>query len=839
MSIVKQANKGMKVKKSTQADIRRVNLLDDNTVREGMLIDGVVAFNKLNPAIQNSMSDSWQNWVGEPYDDQPSSAANPRGLNFDDLKVSFSFERVTIDKIRPIEGEKDDNKRLVWEIIAPQKDKRCRMMGTWNTQTTSNGTRTSIVSPPSGYTDMILSITFVGTGLNILHYAHPTARLDCDIYVDGVDSGNDYSSTGLQGIGGGRNVDTNTVFNLVSGLSYGVHTVELIPNNANGSRDIHLYGFEVITIDSDELKCRAGDCYIKNQKVSKSVVTSWANPDGTQDSDGVTVNSPNRGAKVLECLDEDGNRKFYTTNTDNSHKYFNNTDHSNEEVQKYYNWRSFGVGRGDDFSQLFSTSDHAFTMDDNLTSLVCEDCTHSSAGYSSQDCLRTTSSSSRIYFTFVGTGVDIVFDNPAGATPDSHSFSVDNGTYGSWSGGMEEGHYIRPVCSQAPYGTHVLSISRGASTSNHAYIAGFIVYENKTPKFVKLNKPTDWESTEGYWDLPDNVIPLTIYNILADWNANTFSTNPGQIARGIIRHHCLREFTFGGTGFVISSPVDSAKPGGFQVYSPTSGDYIEFQFYGTGFDFRFHGHATSDHQVNVKIDGANYTGAATAYGSGITWTPASSYLDQAGVAGDHNCGFYVTGLTLGLHTVRFTCSGASNMRVSCIDIITPIHHSQFPLPNRNTTQSHLQKGNCAVQDLRVFTPVKGLEEGEKRWAVATGITSTPSVTATYDIPMADMSINWYSDGKKATRVHFQGSMRISASPQYMFLSIWIDGKQVPSGNNYGYAEYSSAASADDIVSFEWIGLLPKGYHQIAIYWRVAANTGYNREDRRALHVHEI
>jgi len=807
------------------------------------------------PISGNVQQFGFQNFVVEPNDDQSSSNTNPRGLNLDDLKPSFGVERINIDQMYELEGEKDDNDKTVLEITTPQKDKRCRFFGNWKIEVGSTGSQISIQNLPAGYTNKVLSVTFIGTGLNILALNGITAtRLSCDIYLDGVDTGNTFQSI-ADNVLSNKNVKTNETFNLVSNIPYGIHTVDLYPTSGspNGSRDIRMYGFEIIVDDSDEIKRQAGSYFI-NGKLTQVNSDSWANPDGGTDSDGISVNPNDTGAKILECINTKGERKYYTTNVPASPSYTSSVDHSDEEIQKAYYWREFGAGLTSDFSRgvISGTAYACFVLDDNVTSLMGHHITTQFLGSPAKDCLSMDGSGDEILLTFVGTGLDLVWagHNATPGTLNQTTFYVDGTSVEVFAPtNVDNTLKVKPIVSGLFYGTHTLKIrTTGAAGTVRFCIKDFIVYEPKTPKFFKLNKPTNWESNEGYWDLPNDVMSLTCYNIFADFSGFTGASDIMKMSQGVLRHHAQREIVYSGSNW--STSYNTNTHASFYSSTNAQNEYCEFIFFGTGTTFRYFDGAGFSQNVRVQLDdfsGAGYQDLNSGNFGTLTFAYSdadprvgadSAYINQDVEAGSfYNKEVRYSDLPLGLYKIKLlkNDAGVLPLNINSFDVITPIHHSQMPIGNMNPTQVTNTIGNCAMKDLRELSPVKD-SKGAKRIATARGVASAPAISANSYVPMPDMYINWYSDGINPTRISFIGMIYGSVVSGPLLTDIYIDGVSADVVSKVDV----KTASYDDLLTIEWVGILSKGTHHIEVKWR--SDNGWTITldgTLRRLFVHEI
>ena len=185
---------------------------------------------------------------------------------------------------------------------------------------------------------------------------------------------------------------------------------------------------------------------------------------------------------------------------------------ANEEVIRVHNWREFGNNRSDDFSTLeAANSDRAFTLSDGTTTLVGDNVR------TFNDILLRHNDDGNfdIVFTFVGTGLDVSYEDSA--TTGGHDFQVDIDGINTGAMNATGTTVVRneSIVSGLPYGTHTAKFRRVTA----AIVRGFKDFTIYGPK-----KPA----------LPDGAIEIANYNIMADFVANT-TPGDGTISTGTIR----------------------------------------------------------------------------------------------------------------------------------------------------------------------------------------------------------------------------------------------------------------------------------------------------------------
>lgn len=592
------------------------------------------------------------------------------------LKTVFGNERIHVNSLNKLNNEFGPNGEVVYE--PDNGDSRIRFVGNWETVFTTFGQYISTGSTSGGDTSSYLEVTFYGTGLNVLF----TGNQDRDflINVDGVSYPN--LTFNNSDILGGRNYKSNSIYNAVSGLSLGWHTVKV--NNAGGATfGIDIHSLEIVN-ESSQITVKSGKAHGNGYEYS---LDSDQLIDYNLGFDNVLdANIGNKGGRVVVYMDPaDGSIKKRLTKTDSTAQYLANTDHSNESIYRVVNFREFGRNRADDFSTLStSQSDRGFTLDDGTTTLVSNN-TDVPSGF---DVLRLPAVGSFYTITFVGTGLAFGNPNVSSSPVDvSTSVEIDGVNVGDLNGAPRDGRVVE-ICSGLPYGTHTVKIETlaGGQVWN---VADFIIYQPKKP------------------ELPEGAIELADYNILGDFVANT-SQFIESLSQGVLRKSGTREQVYGGGTFTISgSPQnDWDRFGVFASGSGQAGAFIETTFFGTGFDFRFFASTNTSTDVLVTLNGqaltaANFPTAVFNVTSNLSaYNDTTGSLNQnSGVATQPGSGFMVSGLPLGHYTVRLTNNDNSNgLLNNGISPIVPIH------------APHTHFGSLSLRDVRNFDSQKDINK---------------------------------------------------------------------------------------------------------------------------------
>ena len=511
---------------------------------------------------------------------------------------------------------------------------RIRYYGNLAATSDSNG---EYVAADSDYAE----VTFYGTGLNILVADLGNAARDARATIDGGGEGANFMPSGtLSGVLGGREYDSNTVVNAVSGLTLGIHTVKI-----RGNTYLRSFGFEFLN-ESTTIDIPTGDVIIGEDRLTIAATSAAYASDFDTASDA--VGTKGGCAVVYGERQADGTfdvKKRFNA-TDGSQLNLGAASHANETLQRKINWREFGVGRGDDFSTLTGTnSSRAFTLDDGTTTLVGET-PRSNAHPGNSDVLIINLLNTELIITFVGTGLDVVSTQSASGATDTTDVSIDGVSVGNWVATTITDQTLVPIVSGLPFGTHTV---RFENTNDALADIGFIDFLIYAP-----TKPT----------IPAGAAELGSYFLMADFVANA-TAGANTLATGNLRKNALREWVYTGTATAIAGDPD--KISGSYVQLQSNGATAEYVFWGTGFEFRFDGAQDADLEIDGSSDFSGFT--TSSYGVGtFTTNPAN-----VAPAFSASSGIEVSGLTLGLHTFKVTANGASGFNSQSIDIITPVY----------------------------------------------------------------------------------------------------------------------------------------------------------------------
>ena len=707
-----------------------------------------------------------------------------------DLRASLGNERIPVQSIMQLQNEFGANGEPVFAALNDDRG-LIRFVGSSSSSVSTNGAMVRLST--GGY----LEITFFGTGLNLLSYADGYAYT-AYATVDGATESviNIYPVT--SNILASRGYGENCIFP-VSTTSLGVHTVKI--RNSSGA-DILIFGFEIINANASGLiNINPGVGYINGQKYTNTLVDSVAY------NAGVTGT---KGGRLVRYINSDGTFGQAFQATDASTLYIANAVHTNEEVARVFHWREFGAGRTDDFSLLKQTDGNqakAFTLDDGTTSLVasnmyCRDATQSlTAG--------SIGSTYYVILTFIGTGIDLVKSDEGSAGTTTLTITIDgNSITGSpYSYSPTATPAMLKIASGLPYGTHTLKIVN-TTASNSFGVQKFIVYQPKKPS------------------VPSSSIEICDYNVMADLVANS-TAGIETISQGVLRKEISqREAVYVGAGWATPALYVTTAVGGWQTYTGTTTQYVEYTFFGTGFEARSYSQGSST--WTVQVDGA-FPSAVAYYGGFNSYTSGTGALTaNASTAGS---GFRVVGLALGIHKVRVTLTAGTYIYTEALDIITPIHSYKSNL--YADFQNTLTVGSNSLMDSRKTSMIKEALPAQKAWAQAVGITSDPTITSVSYVPLTDMSVTIKTSGGPL-KIDSAVTCYNSVAGKFVYINVYVDG--VSQASNLG----GGSGSVVGTISNSIIVPVAAGIHKVDLYW--ATDTGgtcYAAQTRRYLTAQEI
>jgi hypothetical protein len=714
------------------------------------------------------------------------------------MGARMGIERVIIQQLFEIQTESGPNGERVQKPLNDDKD-LVRFVGNWANSVGSSG-----VFPFTSVSGDFAEFTFFGTGLNLLVLLDGTSRSFSYTVDGGSLTAYSYPASGSNTLTT-RNYSPNQVAPIVSGLSAGIHTVRI---QSTSSNTFVIYGFEVLN-ETSTVRVNSGTIVKDQRQFSLEAVQALsAKPSTLTGSRGGRVIVYNQGGVIGTAVQA----------VNASQQNVNSADHSNEEIVRVYQPREFGANRSDDFSTITTSgSDRAFVLDDGTTALAGSSVLLSTvSGLPEGIALSAVSNS--IQFTFVGTGLDVEYRGLNGAAATNHVWSIDGTDIGFPQTDVLSNTKVirRKVVSGLPYGTHVFRYTVTGATPEGQVFSKFIVYQPKKPA------------------VPSGAIELADYNVMADFSPVT-TTGVYTVGTGVLKKYIQnREGTLVGT-WNVSSPI---APGNYTsgqwAQGTTNGGYIEYTFFGTGFEWRFYTDPSYTSSATLSIDGltatsTNFPAATFSVTSPATYNTSTGVLAE-NVTNGSGRALRVSGLTLAKHTVRLTNNTTSSLDIASFDVITPIHapRSNFQADLQNT----LPVGSCSLSDSRQYLPAN--LSPQKAWAQAVGVTSNPTTTSTTLVAMPDMSLTIKTQGGKCL-IHYSLSSSLSAGSNTYGVQLFVDG--VPVGTQKQIMPFTAGAVVS--VSDQFLVNLSPGTHKVDLYWYASAGTFTAITTLRNLSVEEL
>lgn len=692
-----------------------------------------------------------------------------------DLKARMGIERIQTQGAFLIANEFGPNGEAVYGAVNDQLG-QIRFVGpNWATSVSDAGTLVGMSSTSAS--NNYVEITFYGTGLNWLCSNHSGS--DFQVSVDGGAFGSSILPATMSTVLSGRNYAPNIVIPVAANLSLGVHTIRIRANNNVAGWTV--YGFEILN-EVSTIRVNPGSSYLAGKKATTIGQASLAYNSGFESG---TLGT--RGGRVVVYQKADGTIAKAVQPVDASQANLTSANHQNEEIARTFNFREFGAGRADDFSSLaVGARASTFILDDGSTALIADNALVSVVNgvYT----LATSTTSNYIILTFIGTGLDLSLNNDNAATR-TCSVSID----GSASVGtitlLGNAKRTEKVVSGLPYGTHTVRLTNTAGAINGIFVTDFKVYQPKKPA------------------LPAGAVELADYNLLADYVASVGSSNGDFRSTGVITKASGREFIYNGT-WSIDPAATGSSISGTLVSSSTASNYMEYTFFGTGINLlaRSGGVAST---ATIQIDGVAYTGAATALGTGSSWTPGTSTFTM-GAAAQDGTALQISGLSLGVHKIRVTVA-TNNVRIAGCEIITPIHSYESNLAT--AYQNTLPVGSNAISDNRNTSAVKSEKLKPQPITKVYGTTTVSATVSSY-IPIPDMSatIMCANDGDEY-EIQFEGNFSSNTNATRTFFQIAVDGITVAP-----VAGLAHPSTINYNVHLSTFVTLSKGAHKIDVYW---------------------
>lgn len=700
----------------------------------------------------------------------------------EDLKVSFGIDRIMFHGLYFMPNEYGPNGEQVFGVMGDDRG-LIRLLGAgWYEDNSSSGV--SLFGNSGDY----FEITFYGTGLNILtEYYYLNRQI-----TPSIDGGSDQTPIIVSGstILNDRNFGPNQVVNVFKNLSLGIHTARL--KITSGFR---FYGAEIVNGNSSGLvNVNQGSAFVQGKNL---LLTSSHQFEYNVGATGT------KGGRQLVYLKSDGTVNTLFNPVDGAAKYLNQADHSNEEVARVYNWREFSSSLSSaDFGSVNSLNslNPSYCLDDGSTLLVGNGIKSWGVFVENKsfEVIALNEYPGSISFTFTGCGIDLIRDARAYYPPYCQIW-LDGVNLGSYPRKSNPGETIK-IASGLPYGSHTVKITNVDYYSQAFLFQAFKVYQPKKP------------------NIPYGSIELADYNILANYSASVSSTatNPVRSA-GILHKSPNREVIYSGAWFL---GINSFYESSFFASSQTINDYFEYTFFGTGIEIGVQ--ATTNVTLNVKIDGSDYTGAASVSRSG-SWNSAnSSWVSSVG-SGEL---LQISGLPLGIHTVRVTRTGGSGDHyLHALNVITPIH--SYKSIDKSLYMNTISVGSQGLLDTRPSIPFKEQKERSRGFAKAEA-SSLISTTSTEYIPVPQMSLS-VNCKSKALKISFHANA-FGSNTTNKSIKIYVDGGPVGVVSTID----SAVSNADTTISGSTIINVSEGIHHIALYWSTSSSGTMYLKDRTLL-----
>lgn len=345
-------------------------------------------------------------------------------------------------------------------------------------------------------------------------------------------------------------------------------------------------------------------------------------------------------------------------------RFLAEADHSSEEIIKSLNFRDFGSSRPDDFSTLGTTSSNrSFTLDDGTTTLVGSQ-VYIPTATNSVGVGFNNSSGSFLSLTFIGSGLDLVMDKDDVVGTFNVQTFVDGILVGSISPNdfalSETATTIR-VASGLPYGTHTIKIAPSGTFSLNAVLRDVIIYGPKKPA------------------IPLGAVELADYNVMADYLFRGSVQKIDNVSSGVLLKSAQREVFYEGVNWAAAEVDTINYLTGVKFVSNNSGSAaFEYTFFGTGIEHHFLNNDGINYNHTYSIDGnsdlSDYI-VNSELNPSFTFDPSTGNLSGNPISSIRGQVISITGLTLGVHTLRVENAGANSgtMYLDYLGVITPIH----------------------------------------------------------------------------------------------------------------------------------------------------------------------
>ena len=728
-----------------------------------------------------------------------------------DLRASFGIDRIQTQQIQLLQSEQGANGEPVYSVVNDDRG-LVRFVGQW---VQSVGTYGQYIQTTGSNSTDYVEITFYGMGINLLSFPNSAAPT---VSYDGGSAVTLSAMTGGSQILGNRNVNSNTLYSGVSVLALGLHTAKI-----TSGTQLLICGFEILnaTSGSSNININAGNAYYKGLVYNNAAADSIHY---NQDFSGNTIfTGTHKGGRIVRYMTASNVFGHGATAVNASGpQYGNSAVHAGyEEAARVYYPREFGAGNYNatygsetDFSLMINNfRASAFTLDDGTTTLVASSGAITSFTAGIEGVYINPTATNTLTFTFVGCGLDILLSDDSANSTSAYTYQIDGGSSTPWfySTGSTALR-TQKVASGLSYGTHTFTATMTTSTSCKVTFTAFKVYQPLKPS------------------VPAGAVEICDYNVMGTYAAATNTGNsPLFHSTGVLTKTAMRELVYVGSWTPIMMTSSVGYVHGWMTYTSTTNDYIQYTFYGTGFDFRYQAYPDGGTSILVSLQNlstggsmlplttGNFSFSYSTYGVTGKFNATNGTLDQTGTA--TGCGLCISGLPLAVYTVKILKqAGGTYLRAEGIDIITPIHvhkHNTYA-----TLQNTLSIGSQGMADTRQIDPntVSNMlsVQPRKAWTQALGVQNTNAqFTSGANTPIPDMFCSIKTSGGPIEIKYSVNVYAATSGSGWVGYQAYVDGL-IPSGTaNQTFVNYTYN---DQILLIDTITVpVSPGFHVVHVW----------------------
>jgi len=626
--------------------------------------------------------------------------------------------------------------------------------GSWKFQNASQGVElTTANSNPADF----IEITGYFSHCNFLIYPQTNSANDVNIYIDGTDTGNDFSTrTTSASPLGGRYVNGNMLVNLNLGsTTLGLHTLKIglsstymyltgceliaqdVSSTANKSKiqipsqNVVSYG-KKFTVSAaahhyDPFNGFVNDTTLFSAKVDTATslglgtATTWGCP---WDKGSDNHIRPLNGGRVVKWIASDGTIKTSVTMMPrNAQNIGNNTtngsagtasneittasatnahtinfsddviDNSLSEIAKTFHYREFGNGSANGGTEASYADASMVSGTADDLSFVMDD---GLTSLSANDCNDTTANFDCLRW--------------ANADNDDVWYLTFIGTGISWEGtaNMASNDRRNHIYAQnLPYGTHVVKVIRTGSSAGDIIIDGVTVDQPASgadDSKLGVGWITIYQPKKP--PIPQDAVIIADYMLMADFvPITTVDTTHATPSKGCRRVNASRDFFYDDNGSnSLALQHFHANTGTHTVDSGTVGSgetlFAQLPSFCTNFVSLTYQNET---RHKIYLDTVNKPN-----GSGATQNNTGSWGSY---------GHLTTDATVGLHTIRFE-DNTTYFNLGDVDFASPIHTSSHYQPFETPFLHELVGGDRNMEQTNLVVTPDG-----KTWDEVTRDTS--------------------------------------------------------------------------------------------------------------------